>query len=74
MNILNVLQVWFQNRRAKEKRLKKDVKKSCWDKNFEIETDSCFDGMDTSSNIWLPASDLHLTFLQQIIYFTQQED
>lgn len=68
------MQVWFQNRRAKEKRLKKDVKKSCWDKNFEVETDSYLDGMDTSPNIWLSASDLHLTFLQQILYFTQQDN
>ncbi|KFM60794.1 LIM/homeobox protein Lhx4, partial [Stegodyphus mimosarum] len=31
---MRVVQVWFQNRRAKEKRLKKEAKKPYWEKKY----------------------------------------
>ncbi|VDN34914.1 unnamed protein product [Cylicostephanus goldi] len=36
---MRVVQVWFQNRRAKEKRLKKDAGRR-WGQNGNIKTDS----------------------------------
>ncbi|OQV13257.1 LIM/homeobox protein Lhx3 [Hypsibius exemplaris] len=54
---MRVVQVWFQNRRAKEKRLKKDAGRNGWGqyfqggggKKFDLDDDDMLDDCDTSS-------------------------
>ncbi|XP_011904122.1 PREDICTED: LIM/homeobox protein Lhx3 isoform X5 [Cercocebus atys] len=69
---MRVVQVWFQNRRAKEKRLKKDAGRQRWGQYFrnmkrsrggsKSDKDSVQEGQDSDAEVSFPGPGLFISF------------